>query len=359
MTTTNEQTPQAPAQNTPQLPADNQQSVSPSQRFAERVAREFAGVGAGLQMTDQQKKLAQNYYIKIDMILKATELRRLSQKEDYRDPVPVIWQNVNLEQLALDVVSYSAVGLDPMQPNHLNPIPYKNNRTGKYDVQFIMGYRGIEIKAKKYGLNIPDHVIVELVYSKDKFVPHKRDANNEYDTYEFEITDPFDRGELRGGFYYHLFNKEKERNKLVIMTKADIEKRRPDHAAAEFWGGEKTKWVDGKPAGKVQVEGWKEEMWFKTVYRAAYNSITIDSQKIDDNWLRVKALESSSFELQVANQIAEEGNGADGREPLEITPSEVVEDLEGPLPNFKPQPEPEAAVNASGELFNEASGKQF
>lgn len=339
-----------------QAPVAVEQIQSPSQRFAAAVAREFAGTGSGIQMTERQKKLAQNYYIKIDMILKAAELRRQGTKEEYRDQVPVIWQNINLEQLALDVVAYSAVGLDPMQPNHLNPIPFKNNKTGKYDVQFIMGYRGIEIKAKKYGLSVPDHVIVELVFSKDKFTPHKRDANNPYDTYEFEITEPFDRGELRGGFYYHSFNNEPTRNKLVIMTKADIEKRRPDHAAPEFWGGEKAKWKNGQQT-KEQVEGWQQEMWYKTIYRAAYNSITIDSEKIDDNWLRVKALESSSFELQVANQIAEEGNGADGREPLEITPSEVVEDIPAPLPTMNAQPEPEPAAN--GKLFNDTPAKEF
>ena len=40
-------------------------------------------------------------------------------------------------------------------------------------------------------------------------------------------------------------------------------------------------WSGGKKVGKEQVEGWYDEMAYKTIYRAAYNDVIIDSQKID------------------------------------------------------------------------------
>ena len=41
---------------------------------------------------------------------------------------------------------HTRIGLDPSQKNHINPIPYKNNAKNKYDIGFIEGYRGIELK---------------------------------------------------------------------------------------------------------------------------------------------------------------------------------------------------------------------
>jgi recombination protein RecT len=189
-------------------------------------------------------------------------------KKKDRDPLPVTWENVNMESLARSVVAYARIGLDPAQKNHINMIPYKNNTTGKYDIGFIEGYRGIELKAMKYGLDVPDAVIVELVYTNDKFKPIKKSLNNPYESYEFEIVDAFDRGEIKGGFYYHIYSKYPEKNKLVIMTLKDIEKRKPKYASSEFWGGEKDVWKDGKKVGTEQVEGWFEKMCYKTIYRA-------------------------------------------------------------------------------------------
>eukprot|EP01037_Dinobryon_pediforme_P011465 gene11465-11558_t len=170
------------------------------------------------------KKLIQNYFIKLDAVLKEADRKRMAKKESNRDPISVTWDNLNMQKLAQDVISFSAVGLDPAQPNHINIIPYKNNGTSKYDITFIMGYRGIELKGKKYGLDIPDD---------------------------------------------------------------DILKRRPDHASAEFWGGEKDKYQNGTKVGTEQVEGWFDEMCYKTIHRAAYNDITIDSEKIDEHFLKM------------------------------------------------------------------------
>jgi recombination protein RecT len=185
----------------------------------------------------------------------------------------------------------------------------------------------LELKAVKYGLDVPDHVTVELVYSNDYFRPIKKDANHPHEGYEFEIKNAFDRGKIVGGFYFHSYTKTPEKNKLVMMTIADIEKRKPDHASPEFWGGEKDKWENGQKVGKEKVEGWYEKMCWKTVYRAAHSDITIDSQKIDDDYLRLKQMESDFAESEVNEEIRANAN----KNVIDITPPTAAE----------PQPDPE------------------
>lgn len=308
-----------------------------SERFMTKVISEFGSSVGEVALTNFQKRLAQNYFIALDAILKSTEEKRMKKAEKYRDALPVTWQNVNMEKLARDVVAMARVGFDPSQPNHINPIPYKNKHSNKYDITFIEGYRGIELKATKYGLDVPDHVTVELVYSTDKFRPVKKDSKNQYEGYEFEIVNAFDRGDIIGGFYYHSFSKAPEKNKLVVMTKKDIEKRKPDHASAEFWGGEKDKWENGKNVGKETVEGWYDKMAWKTIYRAAYGDITIDSQKIDDDYLRLKQMESDFAEAEVDEEIKANANGP----IIDITPSDPppsTSDSQPADPTGRPDP---------------------
>lgn len=278
-----------------------------SERFMNKVVAEFTSGVGDIALTDFQKRLAQNYFISLDSTLRVAEEKRKKKKNP--DPLQVTWQNVNMEQLARNVVSAARVGLDPAQKNHVNMMPFKNNNTNKYDIVFIDGYRGIELKAKKYGLDIPDHVIVELVYSNDRFKSVKKDRNNKYETFEFDIVNDFDRGTIVGGFYYHVFSQSPEKNKLVVFTLKDILKRKPQYASVEFWGGEKDIWKNGKTTGeKEEVEGWYDKMCYKTIYRAAYNDITIDSQKIDDDYMRLRQNEDSFKELEVAQEIDENAN---------------------------------------------------
>lgn len=281
---------------------------SMSRKFMDKVILEFANGVGDIALTEFQKRLAQNYFISIDASLKMAEEKRLKKTRN-QDKVPVKWANVNLELLARNVVASARIGLDPAQKNHINTIPYKNNTTGKYDIGFIEGYRGMELKAKKYGLDIPDGVIVELVYSNDRFKSIKKDRNNSIESFEFEIVNDFDRGTVVGGFYYHIYKHFPEKNRLVVLTLKDIEKRKPAYASVEFWGGERDIWEDGKKTGKKElVEGWFNEMCWKTVYRAAYGSLTIDSQKIDDDYLRLALMEKDMKEAIVAAEVEVSAN---------------------------------------------------
>lgn len=272
-----------------QTTAVQKQTITPSERFTNMVMAKFSGVaGSAIEISGYQKRLIQNYFISTDMTLKAAEEKRLKKSENYRDPIPVTWENVNLEQLAMDVIACSKIGYDPALPNHISMIPYKNNTTKKYDIGFVEGYRGKELKARKYGFEVPDNVIVELVYSKDKFRPLKKDATHDKESFEFEVSEnPFVRGDIVGGFYYHEYYNEPRKNKLMFYSKADIEKRKPEYASAEFWGGEKAKYENGKKVGTEHVDGWYDEMMWKTLFRMAYGIIPIDSEKIDDNLMRM------------------------------------------------------------------------
>lgn len=277
-------------QNTPATQEQKGQTQKPtaSERFTNMVMAEFSGKTSGAELSQAQKRLIQNYFIATDISLKSAEAKRLKKSEQYRDNLPVTWDNVNMPELAINVVACSRIGLDPALPNQINMIPYKNNTIQKYDVGFIDGYRGKELVAMKYGLDVPDHLTIELVYSKDKFKPIKKDKNNDVETYLFEVSEnPFERGEIVGGFFYKEYHSEPKKNSLRFLSKHEIEKRKPEYASPEFWGGEKAKWQNGQKVGTEKVEGWYDEMMWKTLARAAYNSITIDGKKIDDNYLRI------------------------------------------------------------------------
>ena len=307
-----------------------------AERFVAKVMTGFGTDASEVDLTRFQQRLAQNYCIAIDHALKVAEEKRKKKSEKYRDKTPITWTNVDMDKLRDDVISAARVGLDPAQKNHVGMMPFKNNTTGKYDIVFIEEYRGIELKAKKYGLDIPDHVIVELVYTTDHFKSIKKDRNNPYETFEFEVTDDFDRGEIKGGFYYHVFSENPEKNKLVTFNLKDILKRKPQRASTEFWGGEKDIWENGEKTGKKEiVDGWYEKMCWKTIYRAAYSDITIDSQKIDSDYMRLKQIESSFKDAEVAGEIEENAN----KEFIDTTATVIV-DPETP-PTDAPEPGPD------------------
>ena len=189
--------------NTGTLQPKTDQAVAPrgsnSERFTAKVMKEFGSSAGVPQVTDFQRQLIQGYFISIDRALKAAEEERLRKNANNKDhkydnDLPVTWENVNLTDLALDVVHYARMGLDMMQDNHLFPIPYKNNKAQRYDVTLMPGYNGIRYIAEKYALEPPLAVTVELVYSTDTFEPIKKDAANQVESYRFIINQPFDRG---------------------------------------------------------------------------------------------------------------------------------------------------------------------
>ena len=203
-----QQTKKAAATNETALqPAENQ-GLAMSERFTNTVLKEFgSNVAGAIQVTDYQRQLIQGYFIGIDRGLKLAEEARIRKNQSNTDhkwdnPLPVTWGNTNLNDLALDVVHYARMGLDMMQDNHLSPIPYRNKKTNKYDITLMPGYNGIQYIAEKYAVEKPLATTIELVYSTDTFRPIKKSKDNRIESYEFEITNAFDRGNIVGGFGY-------------------------------------------------------------------------------------------------------------------------------------------------------------
>lgn len=299
-------------ENTKAIAAGEQLAVS--EKFTNKVLKEFGGSVAGaMQVTDYQRTLIQGYFIAIDRALKAAEEERLRKNagnsdHKYDNDLPVNWNTVNLNDLALDLVHYARMGLDMMQDNMLFPIPYRNNKRNWYDINLMEGYNGIRYIAEKYAVEVPTAVTVEVVYSTDGFRPVKKGRDNRVENYEFEITNPFDRGEIVGGFAYLEFT-DPSKNELIIMSMKDIEKRKPAYASANFWGGEATEWDHGKKV-KVQKEGWLYEMVRKTIIREAYSAkhLPRDPKKIDDAYQYAKFREARYAEIEAQAEIDANAN---------------------------------------------------
>jgi len=295
-----------------------EQELTQSQRFTNAVIREFKSTTAGAEVNEFQKKLCNNYFVKLNQTLSLAEIKRLAKREQDRDPLEVTWANIDMTKLAIDVMSFCKVGLDPTLPNQLSLLPFKNKNTNKYDIVFMIGYKGCELKAKKYGFEIPTDVVIEVVYSTDKFRQIKRDHKNAIEGYEFEVKNDFNRGEIIGGFYYHKFANNPEKNRIRVFNMKDILKRKPKYASTEFWGGEVAVKSWDKKANKYvetgeveHVEGWLDEMVYKTLYRAAYDAITIDSQKIDEALVNVMEKDKEAMFGNMNDRATEEANYED------------------------------------------------
>ncbi len=284
-------------------------NTSASRRFTDLVMREFTNSTGVVKVTEHQKSLIQGYFIACDNALTAAEQKRQKKAEEEtkwgeaaKAQTPYTWENVNIgAKLAQKIVVYAKLGLDMTIPNHLFCIPYMNGTNGKYDLNFQEGYRGKEIKTKKYSYYTIRNISYELVYSNDKFIPYKRGAKRSHDTYEFEIANPFDRGQLVGGFAYIDFE-DPQRNILLIMSKEDIEKRKKASPSG----------------GKGFWEKWYDEMALKTIVNAACSKVTLDPEKIDPDFRIMQQSESDAAEAELSEEIRQNAN----REPINVTPIE-------------------------------------
>ena len=171
------------------------QELTASERFTGMVMKEFQGNIGTLNLNEYQKQLIRGYFIGIDNALKKAEEARLnknswkSTKEEDKNNLPITWQNVNMNDLAIAVVHHAKLGLDMQIPNHLNAIPYKNNKTQKYDIGFLKGYKGLEYIATQLSLYPIRNIIVELIYSNDVFEIVNKDNITRYN---FIIKNPFE-----------------------------------------------------------------------------------------------------------------------------------------------------------------------
>lgn len=320
-----------------------------SERFMNKVLQEFSGSVGEFQITDYQRQLIQGYFIGVDRALKTAEAERIRKNENNRDHkydnnIPVTWQNINMADLALDVVHYARLGLDTMQANFITPIPYLNKKAGRYDINLMLGYNGIKYIAEKYALDPPKNVTIELVYETDTFRPYKKGRGNDTESYDFEITNPFARGKIVGGFGYIEYG-DPRKNELVIMSMRDIEKRKPEYASANFWGGKTTEWQKGQKV-EVEKDGWLDEMCRKTLIREVYSPkhILLDPRKVDENYQYMRQREA---QLQAAqDDMREIINVTANTVPIEeaaaqiAAPASLMQEPSIAAPARKTEPEP-------------------
>lgn len=236
-----------------------------AERFTAIVLREFNGLtGSNLGLTDFQKKLAQHLFVKVDVALKSFEAKRKGASAAYT------WANINLDKLAVDAIYRIDLGLDALIPNHIHPIPYWNDREGKYDLDLRIGYVGKDYYHRRFAMDPPVNVVYELVYSTDKFKPIK--CSDGSSKYEFEITQPFARGEVIGGFGYVIYDDPKK-NLLVIVSEDDFLKSRNLAPSKTFW------------------EDYPIEQRQKTLVHRTTDKIPIDPQKTNKSYAAVEKAE--------------------------------------------------------------------
>lgn len=282
------------------------QELTMSQRFVNMVMAELASSFGGLaNVTEKQKELIQGYFVKTDEVIRNAKLR---------DGYPkVTWNNVDLKRYAEDLKHYAQQGLDMRQKNTLFPIPFYDPDNKQYIINLMEGYNGIRYMAKKHAIDPPISDTIEIVYSKDRFEPMKKSFDNPVENYVFEVTDPFDRGEIIGGFVYLGFENPAN-NKLIIMSIKEILKRRPYHGNVNFWGND-------------QKEGWRKEMVFKTLIREGFSEkyLPIDPDKVSDGYYQMM---ETNMEFTEAESVAISEDEAN-QVLIDIEHEEVEDEVQG------------------------------
>lgn len=300
---------------TKQAPAVKEKSIS--ERFMDMVVREFKDLagGNGLQLTPVQKRLAQHLFISIDHALQSFEKKRLATNQ--KDKAPFEWSNVNLAKLATDAIHRINLGLDALIPNHISPIPYFNGKEKKYDLDLRVGYVGKDYYRRKMALYEPMDIFYELVYSNDNFTPLKKSIKNEIESYEFEIKEPFNRGNIIGGFGYVMYE-DSRKNKLVIVSEAAFKKAEKNAKSSNFW------------------KDYPIEMRYKTLVHRVTDKLAVDPEKINESYAIV---EEDDMETKLLEDIDANAN----REPIDIQPD--------------PEPEPQSEQGKDEEPQDEEPKK--
>lgn len=301
------------------------QPVSLSVAFTNKIMNELAA-GVKINWTDEQKRLAQSYYMGIEQSLKNAEEHRGNSNS-----LPFAWSNVVIDSdLAQNIAMYIRFGIDMRIANSLWVIPRKDNRIKKYRLNFMLGHEGRKAIAMKYSLDKIVDIHDELVYSTDKFTIIKKDAKHPTESYELEITNPFDRGDVVGGFVYVQFENP-SKNFLLVMSKKEINKHRAKAMTTKIW------------------DEWYEAMARKTVIHAACKRITIDPAKIDANYKKWQKAEVIAESANAQEVVEAEANNGD---VIDIVPEPVQEEQEE---NAKQQP---AEEPTEAEIVEEQSATE-
>lgn len=220
----------------------------------------------------KNEALAGNFFVALDAAIKKSEADRAGNQYKTNDP-KIRWDSINFEETFQACIAYANVGIDPLADDMLSFTFYKNKKGG-YDITLVEGVSCMEILARKYGVNCPENVKVELVYSTDVFEPIKKDINNPSDTCIHKITNAFDRGEILGGYSLSQF-KNPLHDQLRPMSKKDINKRTKE--TSKFF------------------QNWPDEMCIKTIAKNAWSKVVLNTTDLAEYYAS-KKIEPENFD---------------------------------------------------------------
>lgn len=270
----------------------NNEKKSLVTRFTTSVVSAFTDI-AKVQVTEKQKTIIANYYVKLNEML-------VSQN--------IPWQKIKMNDLALTLAHMAKLNLD-MSLGHLSFIPFNNYKEGTVTLAPVISAGGYEYIAKEYGVEKINHVTVELVYATDKFLMIKKDANHNSDSYTFEVANPFNRGNVVGGFGYLEFEDE-TKNKIITMSVEEILKYKPAKAKEEFWSGENAK-----------------RMYEKTIAKQLLKRVVLDPDKVNDIQSTFKVIDEKDmdYNAEIAKEEVNENLGTGEVIDIDYTPVEKTE----------------------------------
>ena len=288
-----------------------------SERFVAKVQQEFEGaVGHGVAFTAYEKQLASNLYIHIDSELKRLDADRLKSSGGERKTA-ITWKTINMQKLATDAVHRIRVGLDALIPNHISIIPYFNSKLQVYDVDLRIGYKGKDYYRRRAAGTKPKDIRYELVHETDEFTPIKKSGQVDVEGYEFKITQPFDRGDVIGGFGYIMYE-DPTKNYLAIVSEKEFKKAEGIAKASNFW------------------RDWGDKMRYKTLVHRTTDYLDTDPEKVNSSYHYVEAQDSIFTEPE--------------RQRIDIPAETVVSDDQGQQPGPPEQPEAQAEPqNGNGD----------
>lgn len=252
--------------------AEGKELMNMSNSFVQKIVKEGVG-NPDFSVTPAQKNLIQGYFVAMDHTLT-------------QQGIP--WKDVIVDyKLAQDLMVCAQMGFDMRAEGMLYAVPRRDSHAGgKQRFTIQKGYKGRVFMAQKYALGNLLDISVHLVYENDEFIPHFKDANHTYDTFEFNPPKNcfVDRGKMVGGFAYISYENPAQ-NKLVVMSKTDIDKRKSMAMSTKIW------------------DKWPEEMAIKTIYIQAAKAVPLDPSKIDDNFRAAQVMESAADDMEHQDEI--------------------------------------------------------
>lgn len=242
-----------------------------AERFIGNVAREAeAAIGQKIQLSQHEKKLATNMFLRIDAALEQHEADRV--RKGNKQATPYTWDNVNLRKLSLDALHRIRLGLDAMVPNHIHVVPYINRKTNKYDVDLQIGFKGKHFYRVRTAVEEIEDIRYQVVHESDKFKAMPKSHEREVETYLFDYPDDVfsGRGKVIGGFGYVMYD-DPRKNKLILVYGEQFQKAKNAAPSTAVWG----KYYD--------------EMVYKTLVHRVTEKLDVDPAKMSESYHYVEA----------------------------------------------------------------------